>query len=209
VFGSDFLQRAIIAAPVVLFSISVHEFFHAWSAYRFGDTTARDMGRLTLNPLAHFDFFGIIVLFASQFRFGWGKPVPVSLYNVRNPRLADFWVSAAGPLSNMGLALIAGTALRLLAVSSIQPIEPVVLILVQGVIINLSLAFFNLIPLFPLDGSHILRNLLPPAYEVALDRFNLVAPLLLILLLVLGVVNTILSPFILFFAQLFTGGRLG
>ena len=94
-FGPDFIQRAIIAAPAILFALTVHEFFHAWTALRFGDPTARDMGRLTLNPMAHLDLFGTIMMFASGFRFGWAKPVPVNTMNLRNPRVADFWISAS------------------------------------------------------------------------------------------------------------------
>ena len=81
-FSSDFIKQALLAAPAIFFSLTVHEFFHAYLAYRFGDTTARDMGRLTLNPMAHLDLFGTLMMFASQFHFGWAKPVPVNPYNL-------------------------------------------------------------------------------------------------------------------------------
>lgn len=204
-FGQDFLQRAIIAAPAILFALTVHEFFHAWVAFRFGDTTARDMGRLTLNPLAHLDFFGTLMLFVSQFRFGWAKPVPVNPYNLRNGRVADIWISAAGPLSNLGLGLIFGLLLRMVAASSMELPQAVVIFLYLSVSINVSLAFFNLIPVFPLDGSHILRNLLPPQYEEAYSRFEMIAPFLLMILIFTGVTWYILGPFIRFFIELFTG----
>ena len=99
------LRTIIIAAPVIIFSLTVHEYFHAWTAYRCGDPTAKDMGRLTLNPLAHLDVFGTLMLFLSHFRFGWAKPVPINPYNLKNLRRDDFWISAAGPLSNLALAL--------------------------------------------------------------------------------------------------------
>jgi Zn-dependent protease len=208
-FGEGFLQRAIIAAPAILFALTVHEFFHAYIAYRFGDTTARDMGRLTLNPLAHLDLIGTLMLFVSQFRFGWAKPVPVNPYNLRNPRVADFWISAAGPLSNLGLGLIFGLMLRLVLVSSVQLPEAVAMFLYLSVSINVSLAFFNLIPVFPLDGSHILRSILPPHYDEALTRFEMIAPFLLILLIITGATWFILGPFVRFFIQLFSGIPIG
>ena len=207
-FEPDFLKRALIAAPAIFFSLTVHEFFHAYIAYRFGDSTAKDMGRLTLNPLAHLDLFGTLMMFMSGFRFGWAKPVPVNPYNLRNPRVADFWISAAGPLSNLGLGFVFGMVFRLAYAGVITLPQPVVQFLLVGVMINVSLAFFNLIPLFPLDGSHILKSILPPEYEpklVYLDRYG---PFILIFLIVVGGFWLILGPFISFFVQLFAGVRL-
>lgn len=208
-FGEDFIQRAIIAAPVILFSLTVHEFFHAWTALRFGDTTARNAGRLTLNPLAHLDLFGTIMMFLSGFRFGWAKPVPVNPFNLRNPRVADFWISAAGPLSNMGLAFISGMIFRIVSNMSINLPDAVYLLLFFSVMINVSLAFFNLIPLYPLDGSHILRNLLPPDMEPTLQQLDRVAPIILMILIVIGGFWIILGPFISFFVRLFAGIPIG
>ena len=208
-FDQAFFQRAIIAAPAILFALTVHEFFHAWTAYRFGDTTARDMGRLTLNPLAHLDILGTIMLFVSQFRFGWAKPVPVNPYNLRNPRVADIWISAAGPLSNLGLGLIFGILLRLVVSSSTQLPEAVGMFLYLSVMINVSLAFFNLIPVYPLDGSHILRNLLPPQYEEAYGRFEMISPFLLMALIFTGVTWFILGPFVRIFVHMFSGIQIG
>ncbi|MEW6049450.1 MAG: site-2 protease family protein [Candidatus Zixiibacteriota bacterium] len=208
-FSPEFLQRALIAAPAILFALTVHEFFHAWTAYRFGDTTARDLGRLTLNPLAHLDFFGTIMMFVSQFRFGWAKPVPVNPMNLRNPRMADLWISAAGPLSNLGLGFIFGLIFRAVNTASVQLPEAVGLFLFFSVMINVSLAFFNLIPLFPLDGSHILRNLLPPEYGPSLDRLDQFAPFILMLLIIVGAFSYIIGPFVTLFVHLFSGIRIG
>jgi len=202
-FSGDFIQRAIIAAPAILFALTVHEFFHAWTALKFGDTTARDAGRLTLNPLAHLDFLGTIMMFVSGFRFGWAKPVPVNPFNLRNPRVADFWISAAGPLSNFGLAFIFGMLFRIVTNMSINLPEAVYLLLFFSVMINVSLAFFNLIPLFPLDGSHILRSLLPPEMESTLRQLDRIAPIILMILIVIGGFWVILGPFITFFVRLF------
>ncbi len=204
-FSPEFLRRAIIALPAILFALTVHEYFHAWTALRFGDTTARDMGRLSLNPLAHLDFFGTLMMFLSGFRFGWAKPVPVNPFQLKNPRTADFWISAAGPLSNLGLGLLFGLAFRLINGLPADLPEALYLFLLFSVMINVSLAFFNLIPLFPLDGSHILRSLLPEHLGPTLDRFERVSPLLLIVLIVAGGFWMILGPFISFFVYVFSG----
>lgn len=203
--SESFLRQALIGAPVLLFSLTVHEFFHAWSAYKFGDTTARDLGRLTLNPLAHLDFFGTLAFFVSRFHFGWAKPVPVDLRNVRHPRTADFWISAAGPLSNLGLGLIFGMVARVVAAQSIVLSPVMTSLLEQSVTVNVSLAFFNLIPLFPLDGSHVLRNLLPVEYEDFFHRFDRVAPFLLLLLMFSGLTWVIIGPVVYRVVALFTG----
>lgn len=204
-FGPDFLRQALVAAPVILFSLTVHEFFHAYTAYRYGDSTAKDMGRLTLNPLAHLDFFGTIMMFLSGFRFGWAKPVPVNPYNLRNPRVADFWISAAGPLSNIGLAFLFGMVFRMIAAGGIVVPEAVLMIIKFGVSINISLAFFNLIPLYPLDGSHILKNILPPRYETKLLEFQRFSPYVLLFLIITRSFWFILGPIVIWFIRLFAG----
>src|SRR3990172_9485979 len=134
-FDEAFIQRAIIAAPAILFALTVHEFFHAWTAMKFGDDTAKNLGRLTLNPLAHLDLMGTIMMFVSGFRFGWAKPVPINPFNLRNPRVADFWISAAGPLSNFGLAFIFGAFFRLTATMDIP--QGLYLFLYFSVMINI------------------------------------------------------------------------
>ncbi len=127
----EFLQMALLAAPAILLSLTVHEFFHARIALAFGDTTARDMGRLTLNPLAHLDLMGTVMMFLSQFRFGWAKPVPVNPLNFRgNWRVADFWISIAGPLSNFGLAIIGGLIFRILGMVG-SPLPDALVIFLQ------------------------------------------------------------------------------
>jgi len=190
---SDFIQRAIIGFPILVFSLSVHEYFHAWSALKFGDDTALRAGRLTLNPLSHLDLFGTIMMFVSQFRFGWAKPVPVNPYNLRNPRVADFWISFAGPISNLSLALIFAIILRLVPGGSEMSSKAQVF-LFYAVQINVWLALFNLIPLFPLDGSHMLRNLVPEKYEYQLDKLDQVSPFILIGLVVFGLIGVIIGP---------------
>lgn len=201
-FGEDFLQKALVGFPVIALSLTVHEFFHAWSAMKFGDNTARDMGRLTLNPIAHLDLMGLIVMIVSQFQFGWAKPVPVNPYNLRQPRKADFWISFAGPLSNIGMAIIAAVLLRTVGYNYFDQQSYIFQFLYLGVVINLTLAFFNLIPLFPLDGSHMLKNVLPLKYETTLEQVDRISPFILILLVITGGLWYIIGPFVSFSAHL-------
>jgi len=201
--------------PVLLFSLTFHEFAHAWSAWRLGDPTAAAMGRLTLNPLRHLDIFGVLVLFMSGFRFGWAKPVPVNIYNFRDPKYGLFVTSAAGPSSNLLLALGCGIVLRVLGPGALGEATgfagAAYNVLLMGLIMNLSLAFFNLIPIPPLDGSGILLGLAPPQWEAALLKFRQVGPLFLFGLIAMGFVvgfsplSLVIEPLVRFFAQLFAG----
>lgn len=208
-FGDDFIQRLILAAPAILFALTVHEYFHAWTALRYGDSTARDMGRLTLNPMAHLSLMGTAMFVLSSFRFGWAKPVPVNLMNVRgNVRVASFWISAAGPLSNLGLAFIFGTLLRIGLGLEMPLPEAVLKFLFLSVVLNVSLAFFNLLPMYPLDGSHILRSVLPQKYEQSILQFERIAPFILLLLIITRSFWFILGPIVSLFVYLLCGIRI-
>ena len=203
------LQKLIIGAPAILFALTVHEFFHAWTAFKFGDPTAYKMGRLTLNPLVHLDLMGTAMLFFtllfSPFMFGWAKPVPVNPMNFRNVRLGDFWVSAAGPLSNLALGFIFGLIFRTAVAYGMETNSAFAMFLYYSVMINVCLAFFNLIPLFPLDGSHMLRSILPPSSALFLERIQHFSPFILMFLIITRVTWVILGPFISFFMNLFMG----
>lgn len=201
----DLVQQALLSIPVLLLGLTIHEFSHGYVAYRFGDPTAKDAGRLTLNPLKHLDLFGVLVFFLSQFRFGWAKPVPVNPYNLRNPRVADFWISAAGPLSNIAQAIVFAILFRAVTGSAQNIPEAVVYLLFYGVTINLTLAFFNLIPLYPLDGSHMLKNILPPELAMKMSGFDNVAPFLLMILIFAGGVWFIMGPFVRPLIKILTG----
>jgi len=177
----------------LVISISVHEFSHAWSAYELGDPTARNLGRLTLNPIKHLDPLGALMLVfmsISGWGIGWGKPVPVNPYNLRtNPRVGMGLTSAAGPFSNLVLAALFAIPLRL----GLNLPWVVLQILWVMVIVNVSLALFNLIPLPPLDGFSVVQGILASfrtrwAYEWGdkLDRLVPFGPVLLLGLLSLG-----------------------
>lgn len=208
-FDSDTIRQMLIALPILLFALTVHEYFHAWTALRFGDSTAKDLGRLTLNPIAHLDLLGLVVMVLSQFRFGWAKPVPVNPLNLKNYRVADSWIAAAGPLSNIGLAIIFGLLYRILIRTDLgmppEVHETVMLFLQLSVGINCMLAVFNMIPLFPLDGSHILRNIAPPSYGPLFDNLQLVSPFILIGLVILGGVWYVVGPVVNFLMLLILG----
>lgn len=151
------LNFLIISLPILLVTITIHEFAHALVADRLGDPTPRLAGRLTLNPISHIDPIGFIMLLLV--RFGWAKPVPINPYNFSDPRSGSLWVSLAGPASNFLFAWILAVIYRTLPI----PLSEIgVTVLTYTIWINLALAVFNLIPVPPLDGSHILEYFLPP-----------------------------------------------
>jgi Zn-dependent protease len=188
------LQGIVLVLIVLVISISIHEAAHAWSAYELGDSTAKSQGRLTLNPIVHFDPLGAIMLLfmaVAGWGIGWGKPVPVNPYNLRtNPRVGMGLTSAAGPFSNLVLAALSAIPIRLLGAS--MP-DLLAMFLWTMVSVNIALALFNLIPLPPLDGFNVAQGLLATfrtrwAYEWG-DRLAQVArygPMLLLAVLALG-----------------------
>jgi len=153
IFGNLDIQIIILLIPALVFSLSFHEFAHAWMAYRLGDDTAARLGRLTLNPMAHLDPVGSIALLLMG--FGWAKPVPVDTRHLNNPKEDMVKVAAAGPVSNLLLAVLSAISLRILLTGGfISPeIKTFLIIFMQ---INITLAVFNLLPISPLDGSQIL-----------------------------------------------------
>jgi len=169
----------------LIIALTVHEFSHAFIAYRFGDTTARDAGRLTLNPLKHLDVLGSLMLLLVG--FGWAKPVPINPYALRRKsESAEMWVSLAGPTSNLLLAVIAGLLLRLhlfpwQASSGILPSAADFFFTFMT--INLVLMLFNLIPLAPLDGEKVLAFFLPSKWSNSFSQIQRYGPILLMVLL--------------------------
>jgi Zn-dependent protease len=175
------LSRLII----LLIAFPVHEFAHAWSANELGDDTPRLNGRLTLNPLAHLDVVGSLMLVVAG--FGWAKPVPINPYALnRRTSAGVMLVSAAGPFSNLILAILAAIPLRLAATP-----PQLSQFLMQFIFINLVLLFFNMIPLFPLDGEKVLAYLLPPSGQQAMARIRPYGPMILMGMIVIGSLGAI------------------
>src|SRR4051812_6304647 len=139
---------------MLLVGFPVHEFSHALAAYRLGDSTAKYMGRLTLNPLAHLDPFGALLIFLVG--FGWAKPTPYNPYNVRGGKTGEVIIAVAGPISNLVLAIAAAVPLRYIYATGMVVPDILVNVLTTFVMLNVILAIFNLIPIPPLDGSKLL-----------------------------------------------------
>ena len=199
----------ILLAPPILVALTFHEFAHGYVALRFGDPTAKMAGRLTLNPLSHLDPIGTIMLFVVH--FGWAKPVPVDPRYFRNPKQDMLWVALAGPGANMVLALISGILLSILGRGSLFGSHNMLLIMLQySLFINLALAVFNMLPIPPLDGSKVLRGLLPYKYQHIADQMEMYGPWALMGLIMMGMLTdrsifgAFIGPFVKFFAELFT-----
>lgn len=191
-----------IVLPILFFSIVLHEFAHGYCAYRLGDDTAYVMGRLTLNPLKHIDLIGTIAVPALCYvmgvpMFGWAKPVPVNALRLNNPRKSMGKVGLAGPSANLLLAVLCAFFIKLVLVTgflSPQGAAQTIKFLIYGLQINVLLAVFNLMPIPPLDGGHIVEALLPPApalkYAMFFGRWGMY--------IVLGLIITGLFRFILY-----------
>jgi Zn-dependent protease len=213
--SSDFLI-AVFEFVLLLFSLSVHEAAHAWTASRLGDQTARMLGRVSLNPMDHVDPIGTLLLPALMifgplfgfnlfggFLFGWAKPVPIISRNFTNYKRDDMLVSLAGPASNLLLAVFSflGLAAVLIAerhmpatASPSNNIQALYLLCSIGLQLNLTLCIFNLIPIPPLDGSHLLRNVLPYGAVQVFDRITGIASYLLMIIVGRFVLGLLLYP---------------
>jgi Zn-dependent protease len=207
----------ILLLPPLLFALTFHEASHGWMALRLGDPTAKLLGRLTLNPLAHLDPLGTLIFIIPP-HIGWAKPVPVDVRYLKHPRRDMMWIALAGPVSNVILAFVFGMILRGINAAAFDMSSPaaraIVNMVAWSVILNLSLAAFNLIPIFPLDGSKVLTGLLSPTAAARFQQLEPVGPMLLLGLILIGslsgvsVIGTIISPFTSTLGSLFTGGIL-
>jgi Zn-dependent protease len=201
------IQQGIISIFVILFAITVHEASHGWAALKMGDPTAYHMGRITLNPIRHIDPIGTILLPAmliimGQPPFGWAKPVPVNPMNLKNPRKDNLIISIAGPASNIAVAVVAFIILKIIL--NLNPslfygggfatlLPAIIDILYLTVLLNVILAFFNLIPIPPLDGSGVVMGLIS---EEAAQKYEQIRPygfFILILLIMTGFIGRILG----------------
>ncbi|MCW1970997.1 MAG: site-2 protease family protein [Anaerolineae bacterium] len=198
--GNFMAALATLGAMAVLLFICfpIHEYAHAWAANKLGDDTAERMGRLTINPFVHLDLVGSLLLLA--FGFGWAKPVPVNTYRLNgNPKVAFALVALAGPVSNILLAIGFGFVYQLIKTSDIILLEYLCIIAVR---INLFLAFFNLIPVPPLDGSRILAAVLPDSMSDILHQIERYGFIILILAMNTGIFSGLVSAPANFFTRL-------
>ena len=189
-FGFD--ENMIFRIPALLIALTIHEYAHARVAVWMGDDTPKIMGRLTLNPIAHLDPFGLIMLWL--FKFGWAKPVPINPNNFKNWRKGTILVSLAGPGANIMMALLAAIIYGLLAKFQLMS-GNVDTVLKFTYSYNIIFAVFNLIPLPPLDGSKVLMNLLPGRQAYMFEKIEPYAPFILLALVYLNVINVIITPF--------------
>ena len=203
-FSDDFLFWIIFAIPSILIASTVHEYFHAWAAYKLGDPTAKAEGRLTLNPLAHIDPIGAIMMVL--FKFGWSKPVPINEWNFDNRRRDKALTAIAGPLSNLLLAGLSGILYQFL-----KDYQLIALFLYTFATINVSLAVFNIIPIPPLDGHKVVNAFLPRKISYWWEGLEKYSWILILLILIPGsplsaiissFINSVLSIFLNFFGFL-------
>ncbi len=197
------IQKIAVLALPVLFAITLHEAAHGYVARHFGDMTAAAAGRITLNPLRHIDLVGTIIvplatLLLTSYMFGWAKPVPVNFANLRRPKQDMLWVAAAGPFSNLFMALL--WALLLKIGSGLGASNPAAIWLMfagtAGIFVNVIFFVLNLLPLPPLDGGRIAVSLLPPRWAWKFAKIEPFGFVILLVLLFTGVLGMILSPLI-------------
>ena len=193
----------IAGIPAIIIAMVVHEYSHARVAYALGDYTPRLQGRLTLNPVAHVDPIGLLMLFIVH--FGWAKPVQINPMNFSNPRRDDILVSLAGPASNLITAFIALIILVLLIKLDFPLSEGLLTVFNLIIVYNINFAIFNMLPIPPLDGSHILRNLLPYEMAQAYERLERYSVIFLILIIATPILSYVFVPLQRFILGIFKG----
>lgn len=192
------IQDLLIQIPAILLALSVHEASHAYVAFRLGDPTAQNLGRITLNPLKHLDPIGTLALIFVH--IGWGKPVPVNPYFFRRPMQDMALVSLAGPGSNVVLAVFCALLYRIYMFLPGDSFELLENFLTYSVLINIVLALFNLFPIPPLDGSKILMAILPPQWAERYEQAGMYGFIIVLILLVSGALDKIFFPLVHLFA---------
>jgi Zn-dependent protease len=198
------MMSLIVSLFLFFFALTVHEFAHGWVAWRLGDPTAKEAGRLTLNPFAHIDPVGTVILpillaIANFPVFGWARPVPVDFYNLNNPKKDMIWVGLAGPLANIVFAILVSQALKISAIA-VNPFFSTVLNSV--IIINIVLAVFNILPIPPLDGSRVMMGILPRKLAIRYVRLEPYGFIIIIAMLYLKVMERLIWPIVIYLSHM-------
>lgn len=186
------ISSLLYSLPGIILALTIHEFFHALAAYAMGDNTAKQYGRLTLNPIAHMDPLGFLCLIVTR-RFGWAKPVPVNDLNFKNRKKGMLLVSLAGPMSNFITAMLIAVIYAIFYNNMGDVIRTILQI---AYIINLSIGAFNLIPIPPLDGSKILESFLNDRQRFFMRRYAIYSNIIILILIFSGIIGSILGPVI-------------
>lgn len=195
---NEFIIKAALSIVPFMFAVTIHEVMHGFAAYKLGDDTAKNAGRLTLNPIAHIDPIGLLVLLLTRI-IGWAKPVPVNYYNLRH-KYGVAIVSAAGPLANLVTAFLSAFVLKIIEIVSVKfnapafIIEPLYIMTLYSVAINIALCIFNLLPIMPMDGARIISNFLPRDKAVKYEATEKYYFLIILILIFTNVLHYIISP---------------
>ncbi|WPD24643.1 MAG: site-2 protease family protein [Candidatus Electrothrix scaldis] len=194
------IQQLILSAPPLLFALTFHELAHGYVAWKLGDPTAKEQGRLTMNPLKHLDPFGVLAFIIM--RIGWAKPVPVNPRYFRNPQQGMLLTALAGPVANIILAIVSAVLVKILGAIPISShliynvIKPMYDMMLVSVWINVMLAVFNFLPIPPLDGSKILMGILPPEQAMGFARLEPYGFLIILVLFYMGLISKMIMPIV-------------
>ena len=203
------IQQLILSAPPLLFALTCHELAHGYVAWKLGDPTAKEQGRLTMNPLKHLDPLGVLAFFIMK--IGWAKPVPVDPRYFRNPQQGMLLTALAGPVANILLAIVSAVLVKILGAIPVSShlmynlIKPIYDMMLVSVWINVMLAVFNFLPIPPLDGSKVLMGILPPEQAMGYARLEPYGFIILLVLFYMGIIGKVIMPIIHFTVGMMMG----